>query len=132
MGQQAIVAKRAIDRIRGGHLWIYRSDVVSVNGAAPGSVVSIVDENGRFHGRAMFSDQSEITLRILTLRDEEIDREWWRRRLRAAFQRRRNIGPDTNSYRLVYAAGGLLPSLIIDRYHDVLVIQTFFHGTSHF
>ncbi|MDX6712886.1 MAG: rRNA (cytosine1962-C5)-methyltransferase [Blastocatellia bacterium] len=132
MGQQAIVAKRAVDRIRGGHLWIYRSDVVSVNGAAPGSVVSILDENGRFQGRAMFSDRSEITLRILTLRDEQIDREWWRRRLRAAFQRRRNIGPDTDSYRLVYAEGDLLPSLIIDRYRDVLVLQTLSQGTEHF
>jgi 23S rRNA (cytosine1962-C5)-methyltransferase len=129
MDQQAVVAKRAVDRIRKGHLWIYRSDVVEIRGATGGDVVTVVDEAGRFHAMAMFSDMSEITLRILSTQREQIDDEWWRTRLRSAFWRRSGIPADTNAYRLVYAEGDLLPSLIVDRYADVLVIQTLSQGT---
>jgi 23S rRNA (cytosine1962-C5)-methyltransferase len=72
---------------------------------------------------------SEITLRILSTQREQIDDEWWRTRLRSAFWRRSGISADTNAYRLVYAEGDLMPSLIIDRYADVLVIQTLSQGT---
>ena len=129
MDQQAVVAKRAVDRIRKGHLWIYRSDVVEIRGASGGDVVNVVDEAGRFHAMAMFSDMSEITLRILSTQREKIDDEWWRTRLRSAFWRRSGISADTNAYRLVYAEGDLLPSLIVDRYADLLVIQTLSQGT---
>ena len=131
MAQVATVAKRAIERIRSGHLWIYRSDVVDVSGATPGSVVRIIDEKGRFFGQAMFSDRSEITLRLLTFREETVDLEWWRGRIRAAVNRRKTIDSATDSYRIVYAEGDLLPSLIIDRYRNVLVLQTLSQGTEY-
>jgi 23S rRNA (cytosine1962-C5)-methyltransferase len=121
------VNKRGADRIRQGHLWIYRSDVVDVD-AKGGAVVAVRDERGNFVGQALFSDQSQIALRFLTQTDEEIDREWWRRRITQAASRR-NVSPDTNAYRLVYSEGDLLPSLIVDRYADVLVLQTLSQGT---
>ena len=121
------VNKRGADRIRQGHLWIYRSDVVDVD-AKGGAVVAVRDERGNFVGQALFSDSSQIALRFLTQSDEEIDREWWRRRIVAAANRR-NISPDTNAYRLIYSEGDLLPSLIVDRYADVLVLQTLSQGT---
>ena len=121
------VNKRGADRVRHGHLWIYRSDVVDVD-AEGGSVVRVTDERGNFIGQALFSDASQIALRFLTQSTEEIDREWWRRRIREAAQRR-NIPTETNAYRLVYSEGDLLPSLIVDRYHDVFVLQTLSQGT---
>ena len=121
------VAKRGADRVRGGHLWIYRSDLVDVD-AAGGSVVAVRDERGNFIGQALFSDTSQIALRFLTQSQEEIDRDWWLARIRAAAARR-NIPADTNAYRLVYSEGDLLPSLIVDRYDDVLVLQTLSQGT---
>jgi 23S rRNA (cytosine1962-C5)-methyltransferase len=121
------VTRRGADRVRQGHLWIYRSDVVDVT-AAGGSVVTVKDERGNFVGQALFSDASQISLRFLTQNDEEIDRDWWRRRIHEAAGRR-NITPDTNAYRLVYSEGDLLPSLIVDRYDDVLVLQTLSQGT---
>jgi len=121
------VTKRGADRVRGGHLWIYRSDVVELD-AEGGSVVAVRDERGNFIGQALFSDASQIALRFLTQSQEEIDRGWWRARIRAAAARR-NIPADTNAYRLVYSEGDLLPSLIIDRYDDVLVLQTLSQGT---
>ncbi len=121
------VNKRGADRVRHGHLWIYRSDIVAVD-AEGGSVVSVKDEGGNFIGQALYSDLSQIALRFLTQSPEEIDREWWRRRIREAADRRQ-VPPETNAYRLVYSEGDLLPSLIVDRYHDVLVLQTLSQGT---
>ena len=121
------VNKKGADRVRNSHLWIYRSDVVDVD-AAGGSIVLVKDERGNFIGQALFSDSSQITLRFLTVSNEEIDRAWWRQRIREAAARR-NIPPDTNAYRLIYSEGDLLPSLIVDRYDDVFVMQTLSQGT---
>ncbi len=123
----ARVNKKGADRVRQGHLWIYRSDVVGV-AAEGGSVVRVTDERGNFIGQALFSDSSQIALRFLTQSNEKIDRDWWRRRISEAAGRR-NIPPDTNAYRLIYSEGDLLPSLIVDRYDDVLVMQTLSQGT---
>ena len=121
------VNKRGAVRIRQGHLWIYRSDVVAVD-AEGGSVVSVVDEAGNFVGQALFSNLSQIALRFLTLGKEEIDQAWWHRRIKDSAERR-NVPNDTDAYRLVYSEGDLLPSLIVDRYADVLVLQTLSQGT---
>src|SRR5690242_7207570 len=121
------VTKHGADRVRRGHLWIYRSDVSAVD-AEGGSVVVVRDERGNFIGQALYSDASQIALRFLTQTQEEIDREWWRGRIRAAAGARK-IPDDTNAYRLVYSEGDLLPSLIVDRYADVLVLQTLSQGT---
>lgn len=122
------ITQRGAERARKGHLWIYRSDVREAQGVTGGSIVSVKDERGRFLGQALYSDRSEISLRLLTLLDEEIDREWWRGRIRAAARRRQGISPDSNAYRLIYSEGDLLPSLIVDVYDDVFVLQTLSQG----
>lgn len=121
------VNKRGADRVRRGHLWIYRSDVLVVE-AEGGSIVSVRDEGGNFVGQAIYSDASQIALRFLTQVETTIDTAWWRQRIREAACRRR-IPADTNAYRVVYSEGDLLPSLIVDRYDDVLVLQTLSQGT---
>ena len=121
------VNKRGADRVRHGHLWIYRSDIVEAD-AEGGSVVTVTDERGNFVGQALYSSTSQIALRFLTQSPEEIDRDWWRQRIREAANRR-NIPAETNAYRLIYSEGDLLPSLIVDRYDDVLVLQTLSQGT---
>ena len=89
----------------------------------------VVDQTGNFVGQAFYSDRSEIALRFLTTREDSIDREWWRARFDDCAQRRTAITRETNSYRLVFSEGDLLPSLIIDRYDDVFVMQTLSQGT---
>lgn len=123
------VNKRGADRIRKGHLWVYRSDVVDSSTSVGGAVVSVNDKQGNFIGQALFSDRSEISLRFLSQNDEVIDREWWRRRIQEAAARRAEISPDTNAFRLIYSEGDLLPSLIVDKYQEVLVLQTLSRGT---
>ena len=123
------ITSRGAKRIRNGHLWVYRSDVVNPEGVEGGAIVRVVDQAHNFVGQAFFSDASEIALRFLTTREETIDREWWRLHLRACAVRRSRVAADTNAYRLVYSEGDLLPSLIIDKYDAVFVIQTLSQGS---
>src|SRR5438876_5310988 len=123
------ITNRGAKRIRNGHLWVYNSDVLPTPEVVGGAVVRVVDEAGNFVGQALYSDRSEIALRFLTTAEEAIDREWWRRRLRQCAERRAAITAETNSYRLVYSEGDLLPSLIVDVYDNVFVLQTLSQGT---
>jgi 23S rRNA (cytosine1962-C5)-methyltransferase len=127
---QAKISKRAAKRIRNGHLWVYKSDVGELREVNAGAIVTVVDEANNFVGQAFYSDRSEIALRFLTTRREQIDREWWRARLQACAERRADIAKDTNAYRLVYSEGDLLPSLIVDVYDGNFVPQTLSQGTN--
>jgi 23S rRNA (cytosine1962-C5)-methyltransferase len=124
-----IVSRKGAERARAGHLWIYRSDLLDARDAAPGASVHVRDERGRFIGGALYSDRSQIALRLLTWREETLDRDWWRERLRASIARRAGLEREADAFRLVYAEGDALPSLIVDRYADVLVLQTLSQGT---
>src|SRR5262245_7148364 len=123
------ITARGAKRIRNGHLWVYRSDVASANEVEPGAIVHVVDQSNNFVGQAFYSDTSEITLRFLTNREETIDGAWWGEKLRTCAERRASIARETNAYRLVYSEGDLLPTLIIDKYADVFVMQTLSQGS---
>ncbi|MDX6527992.1 MAG: rRNA (cytosine1962-C5)-methyltransferase [Blastocatellia bacterium] len=123
------ISTRGAKRIRQGHLWVYRSDVRDAGEAEGGAVVRVVDDAGNFVGQSFYSDQSEIALRFLTTNEEAIDREWWRRHLQRCIEARAAIARETNAYRLVFSEGDLLPSLIVDVYDRVLVLQTLSQGT---
>lgn len=124
------ISRKGAERARAGHLWIYRSDLPDAGGATAGGViVHVRDERGRFVGQAFYSDRSQIALRLLTWREDVIDRDWWRERLRGAIARRAGLEREADAFRLVYAEGDVLPSLIIDRYADVLVLQTLSQAT---
>jgi len=127
--QTVTISRRGAERLRGGHLWVYRSDVSETAGAAGGSTVRVRDERGRTLGRALYSDRSEIAVRLLTWRDEETGHDWWRARLRAAISRRAGVEKQADAFRLVYSEGDALPSLVVDRYADVVVLQTLSQGT---
>jgi 23S rRNA (cytosine1962-C5)-methyltransferase len=123
----AVVSARAEDRIRRGHPWIYRSDVEDV-AAEPGAIVEVLGPRRRYLGAALYSDQSQISLRMLTQAEEDIDDAFWRARLVSAIQFRHSLHLDATAYRLVHAEADLLPSLIVDRYADVLVVQALSQG----
>jgi 23S rRNA (cytosine1962-C5)-methyltransferase len=123
------ISRKGAERARAGHLWIYRSDLLDAGDAAAGASVHVRDERGRFVGGALYSDRSQIALRLLTWREETFDRDWWRERLRASIARRAGLEREADAFRLVYAEGDALPSLIVDRYGDVLVLQTLSQGT---
>lgn len=124
---QVKISRRGADRIRSGHLWVYRSDVRSVE-AQSGETVRVVDEGNNFVGRAFFSSRSQITLRLLTREDAPVDTDFFRSRIQHAAEYRKKVVADTDSYRLVYGESDLLPSIIVDRYCDYLVLQTLSQG----
>jgi 23S rRNA (cytosine1962-C5)-methyltransferase len=122
------VTQRGIDRIHSGHLWIYRTDIIDASGAEPGAIVRVQDRRKRFGGQALYSDRSQIALRWLTSESRPFDRPFLAERIRAAAAFREKITDGARAYRLINAEGDLLPSLIIDRYADCMVVQTLSQG----
>lgn len=124
----AVVSRRGEARIQRGHPWIFRSDVERVEGAAPpGALVRMTAANGRPLGFALFSAQSEITLRVVH-RGDTLPENWLRLRLQAALAWRETIAPGASTLRLVHGEGDGLPSLVVDRYERWLVVQTLSQG----
>ena len=128
MTPTAIVNAKGEDRIRGGHPWIYRSDVVDATGTEPGIVVNVRGPRNRDLGHALFSDQSQITLRMISRDDRVIDTAFWRERLERAISFREILEIDATAYRLIHGEADLLPSLVVDRYGDYLVMQALSQG----
>ena len=123
-----IVSKRGESRVRSGHPWIFKSDVSRAAGVGPGSVVRVLGPTGRPLGFAFFSAQSEITLRMVE-RGDTLAPSFVRDRLLAARAWRETIAGGVEALRLVHGEGDGLPSLIVDRYGDYLVIQTLSQAT---
>lgn len=123
----AVVRPRGEDRIRSGHPWIYRSDIADV-AAEPGAVVEVFGPRKRSLGHALYSAESQITLRMIATEPRVIDASFWHDRLAAAIRFRDTLAIDATAYRLVHGEADLLPSLIVDRYADYLVVQTLSQG----
>src|ERR1041385_8204477 len=106
-----VVSARGEQRVRAGHPWIYRADVVDVS-AAGGQIVEVIGPRHRRIGDALFSDRSQIPIRMLTHGDQVADEALIRARLERALQFRESLRLDATAYRVVHAEGDLLPSLI--------------------
>jgi 23S rRNA (cytosine1962-C5)-methyltransferase len=124
-----IIRRRGADRVRRGHLWVYRSDIISTDGAEPGSIVQVRDERGTILGSAFYSSTSQIALRFLARGDIEINNEFFRQRFDQADRLRERLGIDPVLSRRIYSEGDLLPGLIVDRYNDCLVVQNLIQAT---
>ena len=123
-----VITARGEERLRGGHPWIYRADVADVRAGA-GEIVSVQSRRGgRPLGSALYSDRSQIALRMLTYGDRVADAALIRERLDAAMAFRRSLEIDATAYRLVHGEADLLPSLVVDRYGDYLVVQALSQG----
>jgi 23S rRNA (cytosine1962-C5)-methyltransferase len=122
-----VINARGEQRVRGGHPWIYRADVVDVDADA-GDIVQVIGPRKRTIGQALFSDRSQIPIRMLTLGDEPADEALLRSRLERAIEYRASLRLDATAYRLVHGEADLLPSLVIDRYADYLVVQALSQG----
>lgn len=121
------LTRRGEDRVHSGHPWVYRSDIAAADAEA-GAVVTVTGPRGRTLGQALFSDRSEITIRMVTRGEVRFDDDLLRRRLEQAIGFRQALDIDATAYRLVHGEADLLPSLIVDRYGDYLVIQTLSQG----
>ncbi|MBI3151098.1 MAG: class I SAM-dependent rRNA methyltransferase [Chloroflexi bacterium] len=109
------------------HPWIFASAVKQVDAnPASGSTVDLLDANGHFLARASYSPLSQIRARVWTFVDEPVDEDFLRKRIHAACKLRdtQSVIRDTNAYRLIHAESDGLPGLVVDRYDNVLVLQS--------
>ena len=121
---KAILRPTREARVRSGHPWVFSSDIDMVQGEfEPGDVVNVESSKGTFLGQAFYNPNSQIALRMLTYRDETVDREFFIDRIRTAWEYRQRFC-DINSCRLVFSESDFLPGLIVDKFADTLVIQS--------
>jgi 23S rRNA (cytosine1962-C5)-methyltransferase len=129
MPPTVVVNSRGEERLARGHPWVYRSDLVDVH-AEPGEVVFVRSGRGRTIGRALYSSQSQIAIRLLEHGEGDGGAvgPLLRRRIASAIEFRQQLTIDATAYRLIHGEGDLLPSLIVDRYGEYLVVQTLSQG----
>jgi 23S rRNA (cytosine1962-C5)-methyltransferase len=141
-GAAAKISRRAADRLRAGHLWVYRSDVeelfpaVNEAGIGAGAIISVLDGRGFPLGSAIYSDASQIALRVVSEKTSHTRPEYLedvRERVAAAVALRREAAPQSeanNACRLIFSEADGLPGIVADRYSGLVVLQLLTQGTA--
>jgi 23S rRNA (cytosine1962-C5)-methyltransferase len=133
------ISRRGAERLRAGHVWVYRSDILEAKDVLPGALVTVHEEAGsrpkqlsdksvrppraRVLGSAVYSTASEIAVRMISPRPVSDLEQLLRERIRAAVAYRDQFVEGTNAYRVVFSEADFLPGLIVDRYNDLLSVQ---------
>jgi 23S rRNA (cytosine1962-C5)-methyltransferase len=126
-----VYLKTGRDRpVRNGHPWVFSGAIEGIEGDADAAgVADVFDSQKHWIARGLFSPKSQIRVRVLTRQKEEIDRDFFCRRIAQAFSIREKLLCEvTNAYRIVNGEGDFLPGLIVDRYNEFLVCQFFTAG----
>jgi 23S rRNA (cytosine1962-C5)-methyltransferase len=119
-----IVTQKGAARARAGHPWIFRADVASApDGLASGAEVRIADARQNFVARAFWAVHSPIALRVLSRQDFALDSDLLRTRLQRALDRRRNLFPGADAFRVAHGEADLLPGYFVDLYGGVAAVQ---------
>jgi 23S rRNA (cytosine1962-C5)-methyltransferase len=132
------ITRRAADRLRAGHLWVYRTDLEAKQSSTPepGSLVTVTDSREIPLGTALYSSSSQIAARLIS-RTPAITRAQYltdlRTRIDAALELRRQLVPiteSTNAHRLLFSEADNLPGIVADRYNDLVLLQLLTQGTA--
>jgi 23S rRNA (cytosine1962-C5)-methyltransferase len=116
--------KKEERRVLRGHPWVFSNELErSPSECAPGELVDVLDNSGRFIGRGAINPHSLIAVRLFTRIPEELNKDFFRRRIAAARSLRARLGFG-DSFRAVFSEGDGLPGLIVDKYADTLVVQS--------
>ena len=122
-----MISKRADLAARGGHPWIYGSEIKDMDeGIAPGDMVKVLSSKGKFVGTGFYNPHSKITIRIFsTNANDRFDEAFWKRRAAYAVDYRLQVmrKEDYDCCRLVFGEADQLPGLTVDRFGDVLSVQ---------
>ena len=125
---EAVISPAGARRLRQGHLWIYATDVVREPEDAAAPIVRVVDLAANVQGYAFYSRQSQIRLRFLSRDPSPPTSQLFTDRLKASIGRRAGMLDPGTAARLVFGEADLLPSIVVDRYGDFLVLQTLSYG----
>src|SRR3984885_7425899 len=117
------VSPRGASRLKDGHIWVYRSDIISANRVPPGSLVIVTDHRGQILGSALYSTSSQIAIRLVSRDPVEDFPSLLRQRIADAIAYREPIVHNTDAYRVIFSEADFLPGLIVDRYNDILSLQ---------
>ncbi len=117
------ISRRGAKRLQDGHVWVYRSDIVSADGVAPGIAAGVTDERGKFLGTALYSSASQIAIRMISNHAVDDLSRLLRDRVQEAIAYRERVVRDTDAYRVIFSEADFLPGLIVDRYNDLLSVQ---------
>ncbi|TYT21081.1 class I SAM-dependent rRNA methyltransferase [Dictyoglomus thermophilum] len=129
---KVLLKKGVHTKIVRGNPWIYDNEILKVEGDfSPGDVVDIYDSSKSFIGRGFINPNSKIRVRVVTRKEEEINKDFFRERILKAWEYRKKV-VDVDSCRVVFAEADFLPGLIVDKFSDVLVIQTLALGIDRF
>jgi 23S rRNA (cytosine1962-C5)-methyltransferase len=141
-GPAAAITRRAADRLRAGHLWVYRSDVESLvpaEGAtevAAGALVTVMDSRGIPLGTGLYSSASQIAVRMVAA-EAAVTRAAYldqvRERVVAALALRDEVAPESmenDACRLIFSEADNLPGIVADRYNDLVILQLLTQGTA--
>ncbi|MDR1940797.1 MAG: class I SAM-dependent rRNA methyltransferase [Endomicrobium sp.] len=111
-------------RIKSGHKWVFSNEIKNIEGSPSlKDVVCLYDNSGTFLGKGFYNPHSLIALRLLTNKDEEINADFWRRRIESAKLLRENFYGAQTSYRAVFGESDDLSGIIIDKYGDYLAVE---------
>ena len=133
------ITRRAADRLRAGHLWVYRTELETQQQSAalePGSLVTIVDAREISLGTALYSSASTIAARLISRSPQRSRAQYLadlRTRVDAALQLRRELAPTSttnNAHRLIFSEADNVPGIIADRYDDLVLLQLLTQGTA--
>jgi 23S rRNA (cytosine1962-C5)-methyltransferase len=122
-GSTVSISPRGASRLKDGHVWVYRSDIVSAEGVPAGSVVNVIDHRGQPMGSALYSSSSQIAIRLISHEPVPDFPALLRQRIADAIAYREPLIHDTNAYRVIFSEADFLPGLIVDRYNDILSMQ---------
>jgi 23S rRNA (cytosine1962-C5)-methyltransferase len=113
------------DRILAGHPWVYHGSILRLTQPTPdGELVQIKDHRQRFLGVGFYNAKSRINVRVLSPERVEVNQAFFEERIRVALAVRQRHLPNASSFRVVNAESDALSGLIVDKYEDVLVVQT--------
>ena len=115
-------------RLKTGHVWVYRSDVLGADAVPPGSLVAVTDQRGKPLGTALYSSTSQIAIRLISPEPVADFPALLRKRISNAIAYRESLVGNTDAYRLIFSEADFLPGLIVDRYNDVLSLQILTQG----
>ena len=121
------VTEKAEKSLRAGHPWVFGEEVTRVSGTYDqGGIVDVKGAKGAYLGTGFVNDKSKIRVRILSVNtNDRFDRSFWERRIRYAIGYRKQImGEDFKCCRLIFGESDQFPGLVVDRFDDVLSIQT--------
>ena len=122
-----IITKKGSAWVGTGHPWIYAQEIISKSTEPEnGALVDALSENGRYLGTGLYSRESKIGLRLISRNaNDRFDAEFWKRRIRYAWDYRRAVmGGDVSCCRVIFGEADGFPGLTVDRFSNILVTQT--------